>query len=265
MPAPVSSQEPIGSEPDSLPGGFDAPLAVRALEAAGTGVCIADARRPMLPLVWANDAFSARTGLPREEIAGGSCRMLQWADTGSAELGALLAGVRDGESTVLELKHRRRRIGGRSRISLSPVIDAEGVLTHVIGVHEGADTEAGSGPSASAGNHDPLTGLPNRMVLQDRLGQALGRLRRRGGTVGVLFLDVDGFKHINDRYGHDAGDGFLREVPSRLRSALRSDDTVARLNGDEFVILLEDCGGDAGALRVARAGAAGVRDAVHAR
>ena len=91
----------------------------------------------------------------------------------------------------------------------------------MIGVHEGADTEAGSGPSASAGNHDPLTGLPNRMVLQDRLGQALGRLRRRGGTVGVLFLDVDGFKHINDRYGHDAGDGFLREVPSRLRSALR--------------------------------------------
>ena len=92
MPAPVSSQEPIGSEPDSLPGGFDAPLAVRALEAAGTGVCIADARRPMLPLVWANDAFSARTGLPREEIAGGSCRMLQWADTGSAELGCAARG-----------------------------------------------------------------------------------------------------------------------------------------------------------------------------
>ncbi len=247
MPAPVSPQTPIGSQPDSLPGGFDAPLAVRALEAAGTGVCIADARRPMLPLVWANEAFSARTGLPREEIAGGSCRMLQWADTDSAELGALLAGVREGESPVLELKHRRRRIGGSSRISLSPVIDADGVLTHLIGVHEGAGTEA----EPAAATHDALTGLPNRTVLQDRLDQALGRLRRRGGTVGVLFLDVDGLKQINDRYGHDAGDGFLRELPSRLRSALRADDTVARLSGDEFVILLEDCGGEAGAVRVA--------------
>ena len=100
-------------------------------------------------------------------------------------------------------------------------------------------------------NHDALTGLPNRVVLRDRLGQALGRLRRRDGTVGVLFLDVDGFKQINDRYGHGAGDEFLREVPQRLRSALRADDTVARLGGDEFVILLEDCGGEVGALQVA--------------
>ena len=248
MPAPASSQEPTGSEPDSLPGGFDAPLAVRALEAAGTGVCIADARRPLLPLVWANEAFSERTGLPREEIAGGSCRMLQWADTGSAELGELLAGVRDGESPVVELKHRRRRLGGSSRISLSPVVDADGVLTHLIGVHEPA--EAGS-PAPAAAGHDPLTGLPGRMVLHDRLGQALGRLRRRGGTVGLLFLDVDGFKQINDRYGHGAGDEFLRELPGRLRSALRADDTVARLGGDEFVVLLEDCGGEAGAVRAA--------------
>ena len=85
--APASSREPIGSEPDLLPGGFDAPLAIRALEAAGTGVCIADARRPMLPLVWANEAFSERTGMPRAEIAYGSCRMLQWADTDPPELG----------------------------------------------------------------------------------------------------------------------------------------------------------------------------------
>ena len=100
-------------------------------------------------------------------------------------------------------------------------------------------------------NHDPLTGLPNRVVLLDRVSQAIARLRRRGGTIGVLFLDVDGFKQINDRYGHDAGDDFLREVPARLRSALRTDDTVARLGGDEFVILLEDCGGEPGAVRVA--------------
>ncbi|HEX5908840.1 MAG TPA: EAL domain-containing protein, partial [Thermoleophilaceae bacterium] len=244
-------REPLGSEPDPLPGGFDTSLAVRALQAAGTGVCIADARRPMLPLVWANEAFSDRTGLPLDEIAGGSCRMLQWADTDSAGLGDLLQELREGGSPVVELKHRRRRHGGTSRLSLSPVTDAEGVLTHLIGVHEGAGTAADTQPAPAVMNHDALTGLPNRVVLRDRLGQALGRLRRREGTVGVLFLDVDGFKQINDRYGHGAGDEFLREVPERLRSALRADDTVARLGGDEFVILLEDCGGEVGALQVA--------------
>ena len=250
MPSPVSSREPIGSEPDPLPGGFDAPLAVRALEAAGTGVCIADARRPMLPMVWANEAFSERTGLPREEIAAGSCRMLQWTDIDPARLGELLASLRDGESPVVELKHRRRREGGSSHISFSPVFDCDGVLTHLIGVHEGAGTE--DDPlTAAAMNHDALTGLPNRVVLEDRLGQALGRLRRRCGSVGVLFVDVDGFKQVNDRYGHQAGDDFLRELPTRLNSALRADDTIARLGGDEFVIMLEDCGGETGAVQVA--------------
>ncbi|HYI36185.1 MAG TPA: EAL domain-containing protein [Thermoleophilaceae bacterium] len=250
MPAPASSREPIGSEPDPLPGGFDAPLAIRALEAAGTGVCIADARRPLLPLVWANEAFSRRTGVPLNEISGGSCRVLQWSDMDPSDLADMLARLREGESPVVELKHRRRR-HGTSRISFSPVTDADGELTHLIGVHESiaADTDGTAHPHVP--NHDSLTGLPNRVVLLDRLGQAVGRLRRRGGTVGLLFLDVDGFKQINDRYGHGAGDDFLREVPRRLRSALRTDDTVARLGGDEFVILLEDSGAEAGTIQVA--------------
>lgn len=250
MPAPVSSREPLGSEPDPLPGGFDTPLAIRALEAAGTGVCIADARRPMLPLVWANEAFSDRTGVSRQEIAGGSCRVLQWIEIDPSGAADMLADLRDGNSPSVELKHRRRRHGGTSRISFSPVTDADGVLTHLIGVHEGASATEDTTPPTVM-NHDELTGLPNRVVLQDRLGQALGRLHRRGGTVGLLSLDMDGFKQVNDRYGHGAGDDFLREVPQRLRSALRTDDTVARVGGDEFVVLLEDCGGEAGAVRVA--------------
>ena len=165
-------------------------------------------------------------------------------------MGELLASLRDGESPVVELKHRRRRHGGSSHISFSPVFDCDGVLTHLIGVHEGAGNEDDA-LAAVAMNHDALTGLPNRVVLEDRLGQALGRLRRRCGSVGVLFVDVDGFKQVNDRYGHQAGDDFLRELPTRLNSALRADDTVARLGGDEFVIMLEDCGGEAGAVQVA--------------
>jgi diguanylate cyclase (GGDEF)-like protein len=88
--------------------------------------------------------------------------------------------------------------------------------------------------------HDPLTGLPNRALFIDRLGVALDRSRRTGGTVAVLFLDVDNFKDINDTMGHAAGDRLLIELGDRLRKMLRPMDTVARFGGDEFTLLFED-------------------------
>ena len=88
--------------------------------------------------------------------------------------------------------------------------------------------------------HDDLTGLPNRALLNDRLDQALASARRSGGQVGVVFLDVDGFKHVNDALGHGTGDSLLVELGRRLCTAVRPDDTVARFGGDEFVILCTD-------------------------
>ena len=88
--------------------------------------------------------------------------------------------------------------------------------------------------------HDALTGLANRPLLQDRLEIALARSRRQGDLVGVLFLDLDGFKRINDRAGHGGGDVLLREVATRLSRLVREGDTVARIGGDEFVILASD-------------------------
>ncbi len=85
--------------------------------------------------------------------------------------------------------------------------------------------------------HDPLTGLPNRVLLLDRLGQACARLRRSGGRLLVMFVDLDRFKAVNDTWGHETGDDLLVQVARRLDQALRPDDTVARLGGDEFVVV----------------------------
>jgi diguanylate cyclase (GGDEF)-like protein/PAS domain S-box-containing protein len=90
--------------------------------------------------------------------------------------------------------------------------------------------------------HDSLSGLPNRILLMDRLEQALARAHRRKTPLTMVFLDLDGFKVVNDSLGHDTGDRLLKEVGRRLDSGARPSDTVARLGGDEFVVLLEDIG-----------------------
>jgi diguanylate cyclase (GGDEF)-like protein len=90
--------------------------------------------------------------------------------------------------------------------------------------------------------HDPLTDLPNRILVLDRAEQILARARRKDGPVTALFVDIDGFKQINDRYGHQSGDEILRHVGARLNAVLRDSDTVGRLGGDEFVMLVDALG-----------------------
>jgi diguanylate cyclase (GGDEF)-like protein len=102
-----------------------------------------------------------------------------------------------------------------------------------------------------AAYHDDLTGLANRSLLFDRFNQAVARAARQGTQVALLFLDLDGFKAVNDRLGHAAGDALLQQVASRLAACIRACDTACRYGGDEFVIMLSEVGSHEGAATVA--------------
>ena len=88
--------------------------------------------------------------------------------------------------------------------------------------------------------HDPLTGLPNRVLFMDRLHSSLERARRREQRLALIYLDIDGFKPVNDTYGHHVGDALLKQIAQRLEERLRREDTAARLGGDEFALILEN-------------------------
>ena len=125
--------------------------------------------------------------------------------------------------------------------SVAPIHNSEGKVTGaVIVFRDVSAARAQSEQIIHLAEHDSLTGLPNRLLLCDRVGQAISLARRHGGRAAVLFLDLDGFKRINDSLGHAAGDEFLKSVAKRLQSCVRTPDTVSRQGGDEFVLLLQD-------------------------
>ncbi|GLR81503.1 EAL domain-containing protein (plasmid) [Azospirillum oryzae] len=183
-----------------------------------------------------NPAFAAAAGLPRQELLGTDLR-LRFGD--QASVFALEAALQ-GESGKLESDQPLLLGGRRSHFSLhfQPVI-ADGAQKFVLAFAEDIGEKRRAEQHIQYLAHfDALTGLPNRVLLYDRIAQALREGRRDGTKVAVLFIDLDRFKVINDSLGHSFGDEVLRSVARRLQSGLRESDTVGRLGGDEFLIVV---------------------------
>lgn len=190
---------------------------------------------------YVNPAFESITRYESTEVLGKTPDMLR-SDEQDAEVYAeMWKTIQNGEVFRAELINRRKDGSTyHEEKTITPLKDGQGKITHFIatGVDISERIRAQEKLEYMA-HHDAVTGLPNRVLLLDRVQQALVRAQRENRNVAVLFIDLDGFKAINDTVGHHFGDRLLSEVASRLQATVRDEDTVARLGGDEFAVVLE--------------------------
>ncbi|TAN06209.1 MAG: EAL domain-containing protein [Rhodanobacteraceae bacterium] len=201
-----------------------------------------------------NTAFTRMTGYAEHEVLGRDASVLNGSRHAPASYGQL-------RQTLAETGHWRGELWQRRKdgeeflcwVELNEVCDASGQRTHMIGVlTDITDRKRAEQELRYLANYDTLTGLPNRALLGERLGAAVISARRSGQKVGLLFLDLDRFKHINDSLGHTTGDRTLKAAGARLRQCVRETDVVARLGGDEFTVVLENLADVRGAEEMAQ-------------
>jgi diguanylate cyclase (GGDEF)-like protein/PAS domain S-box-containing protein len=193
---------------------------------------------------YCNPAVEAVTGFAASELIGRTPRVLKSGQQGPEFYRGLWNTLRAGK--VFQAVFVNRCKDGAlyyEEKTIAPLVDDRGRTTHYVStgkdITASVMTKAHLDRLSYVAHHDPLTGLANRTLLFDRLHLAMGKAERIERLMAVLFIDLDEFKPVNDRYGHEAGDRLLKDLGQRLRDAVRRTDTVSRLAGDEFAVLLE--------------------------
>ena len=189
-----------------------------------------------------NDAFTRITGYDREDVLGKNPRLMNSGRQSKDFFSAMFADLHEKKQWHGELWNRRKN--GElylESMTINAVCGADGSIEHYVALFTDITTAKEHQRQLEHMAHfDALTNLPNRLLLLDRLNQGLAQAERHGKTMAIAYLDLDGFKAVNDQYGHIVGDQLLIAVANRMKHALREGDTLARLGGDEFVAVLGD-------------------------
>ena len=213
-------------------------LAFEVINHTSEGVMVSDAQHRILSI---NPALERMIGLRNAQIigrpSGAFVRALD--DASFAAVNDALVSGRPWQGEVRLKKKTGRSL--HSWAAIAVVRDNENRIKHHISVFSDmTERKEAQERIEFLAHHDPLTGLPNRLLLRDRVAQALAQALRMQNRVALMFLDLDRFKTINDSLGHPVGDALLKEVVERLRTCVRDTDTICRQGGDEFIILLND-------------------------
>jgi diguanylate cyclase (GGDEF)-like protein/PAS domain S-box-containing protein len=225
-------------------------LAAKVYESAMDGIMVTDAEGVILSV---NPAFTRITGYTEIEAVGKKPSILKSGHHDAdfyKEMWEKL--LRDGRWKGEIWNRRKNGATYPQAASIASVTDNHGAILQYVGIFQDiTDIKEYQAEISYHAYHDPLTGLPNRLLFNDRLRHAIATARRDHKRAAVMYIDLDGFKEINDTYGHNVGDLVLQGVAVRLTAALRDEDTISRVGGDEFIILLEHTGHKRGVRLVA--------------
>jgi diguanylate cyclase (GGDEF)-like protein/PAS domain S-box-containing protein len=226
-------------------------LAAKVFDSSVEGILITDA---FSRIITVNQAFTQITGYQKEEAVGNTPSLLRSGKHGSEFYREMRASLKETGQWRGEIWNRRK--DGETYLewlTISAVKNDRGETVNYVAVFSDITSRKLAEERLNyLANHDALTGLPNRILYLERLSLALAHAHRNRKLVAVMFFDLDRFKIINDTLGHNAGDQLLQEVGERVAAILREDDTVARMGGDEFTVILEGVCDEQDAIQVAQ-------------